>query len=284
MLTKIKVYLLKRNDNNKILHCFQVGRSDLRLISPDRKLVLLHRQHRDVANCVHGIASPEHFGFICREHSNQQNQQQHTYVGYVFKCESASVASDAVNAVSQALTTIHQLQPDMATIRMPGQLFGGSSVTTCEHCPMVWYGRLCSEIENLSERKTQAAILRKLEQLDENEQQIVLAKWRGAEPEGLRDQNEFLMMLLRAHCEAKQQRHVHDTAENRSEFLSQYLGVASPSGSASGLVSPASGTHQGIFTKAKRSFSVSLDNLLKRKGSRDDIALAARPQEIIQVR
>lgn len=30
----------------------QVGRNDLRLISPDRKIILLHKQHRDVSTCV----------------------------------------------------------------------------------------------------------------------------------------------------------------------------------------------------------------------------------------
>lgn len=36
------------------------------------------------------------------------------------------------------------------------------AVTSCEHCPMVWFHKLCVEIENVSDRKTQAAILRKL--------------------------------------------------------------------------------------------------------------------------
>lgn len=86
----------------------------------------------------------------------------------------------------------------------------------------------------MSDRKTQAAIMRRyvfffcrkllfmndcsyfrLEQLDEEEQTIILTKFRGAETDSVREQNEFLMMLLRAHCEMKQGRHVHDTAENR---------------------------------------------------------------------
>lgn len=239
---------------------------DLRLISPDRKQVLLHKQHRDIASCVHGIANPEHFGFICKEYtppstvSSTGQQQVQSYVGYVFKCESASVVSDAVSAVSQAFTSHHQQQNITESLNKPP-----AGITSCDHCPMVWYHRLCTEVENLSDRKTQAAILRRLDQLDEDEQQIILAKWRGAEPDGIRDQNEFLMMLLRAHCEAKQQRHVHDTAENRSEFLSQYLGVSA--GHSAG--------HAGIFTKAKRSLSSSFDHLLKRKGSRDDVNLTA---------
>lgn len=34
----------------------------------------------------------EHFGFICRENANGLQ----TFMGYIFKCESASIASDAV--------------------------------------------------------------------------------------------------------------------------------------------------------------------------------------------
>lgn len=55
----------------------------------------------------------------------------------------------------------------------------------------------------------------RIEQLDVEEQDVILTKFRGAETNSLREQNEFLMMLLRAHCEMKQGRHVHDTAENR---------------------------------------------------------------------
>ncbi len=31
---------------------FHVGRTDLRLVSPDRKEILLHKQLKDVINCV----------------------------------------------------------------------------------------------------------------------------------------------------------------------------------------------------------------------------------------
>ncbi|KAJ4444134.1 hypothetical protein ANN_05923 [Periplaneta americana] len=200
-------------------------------------------------------------------------------------------------------------------------------VLSCEHCPMVWYHKLCTEAEGFSEtseentghsalilktelwcilsillihvvfeqietirlnrikyykerqqkvtglckgrqrtdcpqsiarltglndKRTQATIFRRLELLPEEEQSVILTKFRGAETSSLREQNEFLMMLLRAHCEGKQARHTHDTAENRSEFLNQYLGGST------------------IFMKAKRSLTSSFDQLLKRKGSRDD--------------
>ncbi|KAH8248377.1 hypothetical protein KR032_004194 [Drosophila birchii] len=219
---------------------FLVGRCDLRLISPDRKQVLLYKDFKDVASCVHGQKSLDHFGIICRELNNDG------YIGYVFKCQSEHVCDDIVAAIAQAFDTCAEQKKKQET-----QIF------SCEHCPMLWYHKLCTDVEGLTEKKTQALILRRIETLSDDEQEIVWAKFCGSEKTNspVAEQNQFLMMLLRAHCESRQQRHVHDTAENRSEFLNQYLGGST------------------IFMKAKRSLTNSFDNLLKRKPSKDDIAV-----------
>lgn len=39
------------DDHNRTM-VLQVDRTDLRLISPDRKVILLHKHHRDVTTCV----------------------------------------------------------------------------------------------------------------------------------------------------------------------------------------------------------------------------------------
>ncbi|XP_030375909.1 TBC1 domain family member 4 isoform X2 [Scaptodrosophila lebanonensis] len=219
---------------------FLVGRSDLRLISPDRKQVLLYKDFKDVASCVHGQKALDHFGIICREVNNEG------YIGYVFKCQSEHVCDDIVAAIAQAFDTCAEQKKKQET-----QIF------SCEHCPMLWYHKLCTDVENLSDKKTQTMILRRIETLSDDEQDIVWAKFCGSEKTNspVAEQNQFLMMLLRAHCESRQQRHVHDTAENRSEFLNQYLGGST------------------IFMKAKRSLTNSFDHLLKRKPSKDDIAV-----------
>lgn len=227
---------------------FLIGKSDLRLISPDRKQVLLYKDFKDVASCAQGHRNADHFGIICREPHTTDS-----YIGYVFKCQSDAVADDIVGSISQAFHTCAEQKT-----RERNQIF------SCEHCPMLWYHKLCSDIEGLSDKKTQTLIFRRVELLSEEEQTIVMAKYYGAEEmaeHGLAEQNQFMMMLLRAHCESRQQRHVHDTAENRSEFLNQYLGGST------------------IFMKAKRSLTSSFDHLLKRKNSKDDVALAARAAE-----
>ncbi|KAK9886460.1 hypothetical protein WA026_016743 [Henosepilachna vigintioctopunctata] len=228
----------KENEDHNRTMVLQIDRTDLRLISPDRKIILLHRNHKDVEKCLQGISNKDHFGFICRESGNAQG-----FTGYIFKCKSDSITSDSVAAINQAFSST---EPRPKPV-----------ITSCDHCPMIWFHKLCTEIENLSDKKTQAAIFRRLDQLDEEERNTVLTKYRGAEKDSIVEQNEFLMMLLRAHCEMKQGRHVHDSAENRSEFLNQYLG---------------GGT---IFMKAKRSLSNSFE-MLKKRASREDFSATLR--------
>lgn len=228
----------KKEEHNRTM-VLQVDRTDLRLISPDRKVILLHKNYKEVVACLQGIVNAEHFGFVSVDASNSQN-----YIGYIFKCNSTSICADTVAAINQAFAS-SESKPRTA-------------ITSCDQCPMIWFHKLCSEIENMTDRKTRAAILRRIESLDDDEQRTIMTKFNGVETDSLIEQNEFLMMLLRAHCEMKQTRHVHDTAENRSEFLNQYLGGGS-----------------AIFTKAKRSLSNSFE-MLKKRASRDDFGATLR--------
>lgn len=217
---------------------FLIGRSDLRLISPDRKQLLLYKEFKDVASCAQGQKNSDHFGIICREIQNEG------YIGYVFKCQSENVTNDIIAAISQAFITCSESKQKEK-----------SQILSCDHCPMIWYHKLCLDVEGLSDKKSQSTIFRRMETLPDDEQTVILAKYNGADDMAghtVAEQNQFLMMLLRAHCEARQQRHVHDTVENRTEFLNQYLGGST------------------IFMKAKRSLTSSFDHLLKRKGSQVD--------------
>ncbi len=225
---------------------FLIGKTDLRLISPDRKQVLLYKDLKDVASCAQGHKNGDHFGIICRE------QQSDGYIGYVFKCQNGSLADEIVSVISQAFLTCSKSKSK------ENQIF------SCEHCPMLWYHKLCADIEGMSEKKTQTLIFRRIDMLSEEEQNVIMAKYYGAEEmadHSIGEQNQFLMMLLRAHCESRQQRHVHDTAENRSEFLNQYLGGST------------------IFMKAKRSLTSSFDHLLKRKNSKDDFGSTVKEMQ-----
>lgn len=88
---------------------------------------------------------------------------------------------------------------------------------------MVWYHRLCSDLEGLGDKAAQEMLTRRLDSLPQDELAVVETKLAGAElpnPQASpKEHTELVMMLLRAHCESKQARHVHDTPENRLVYF-----------------------------------------------------------------
>lgn len=226
-----------------------LGRSDLRLISPDRKQILLHKNFVDVVNVVQGSENSEHFGIICCEAKDGKQE----FIGYVFKCQSGSIATDVVNSMTKSLET---LEKDRIEAEEEAEKNKPSVQMTCEHCPMIWYNNLCSATEGMVDKKAFNVIMKKMEDLSAEDYEILMEKYFASDKVDdypFSDKNKFLMALIEAHCQQRQQRHVHDTIENRSEFLNQYLGGST------------------IFMKAKRSLSSSFDQLLKRRGSRDAV-------------
>lgn len=225
-----------------------LGRSDLRLISPDRKQVLLRKKFEDVVNVVQGTENAEHFGIICNEIKDSKQE----YIGYVFKCQSGSIAHDIVSSMTKSLEVLEQ---DKRKEEAQGEgVRKSQTLLTCDHCPMIWYNKLCLAVEGLNEKKTYNVIMKHVEELTTEDYDIIMEKFFSSDKVNnypLSDRNKFLMALIEAHCQLRQQRHVHDTIENRSEFLNHYLGGST------------------ILMKAKRSLTSSFDQLLKRRGSRD---------------
>lgn len=67
----------------------------------------------------------------------------------------------------------------------------------------------------LPDQKAQSLLLRRIGTLPEADQEQLVAKYKGADLVKTSEQNDLLLLLLKAHCEARQMTHVHDTAENR---------------------------------------------------------------------
>lgn len=222
-----------------------LGRSDLRLISPDRKQVLLHKNFTEVVNVVQGLTNADHFGIIC----NEVKEGKQEFIGYVFKCQSGSIANDIVNSMSKSLENLIKEQ------QVAEEEVKSSVLMSCDHCPMVWYGKLCDTIDGFNDNKAFNVIMKSMEELATDDYENLMEKYSASDKVDdypFSEKNKFLMALIEAHCQLRQQRHVHDTIENRSEFLNQYLGGST------------------IFMKAKRSLSNSFDHLLKRRGSTKD--------------
>jgi len=86
------------NENNRTM-LLQISRNDVKLISPDRKSVLLSKLFRDISHCSQGAQNPANFGFICRDAVNDNN------VCYVFKCQNTSVADEIMTGMINVLLT-----------------------------------------------------------------------------------------------------------------------------------------------------------------------------------
>lgn len=237
---------------------FLLGRSDLRLISPDKKQVLLHKNFKDVVTCCQGIENSEHFGIICTENSKKGD-----IIGYVFKCQNGVVAKDIVCSLKKSVSVLIQslstsdtsvLEQVPEKQELESEMEHQHCPTSCEHCPVVWYNRLCQTIEGLGDKKAFTTIVRFIESMSDEDQDSIMQKFYGIQnimDYSTKERNDFLLTFLEAHCQIRQKTHVHDTPENRSEFLNQYLGGST------------------IFTKAKKTLTNSFDHLLKRRSSKD---------------
>lgn len=216
---------------------FILGKTEIRLISTaDRKQVLLYKNMSDVIDIVRGTKNTDHFGIICMETKDNKCE----YMGYVFKCQNHGITNDVIFAVNKTISAFSECEKAAESI-------------TCEHCPIViWHKRLVALISGLDDSKTNKVIMKFIDdEMNDDDREIIIQKYSDSDKVNdlpLHERNQFLMALVEAQCQQRQQRHVHDTLENRSVFLNQYLGGST------------------IFLKAKRSLAA-FDHLLKRRGS-----------------
>jgi len=233
----------------------QVGRTDLRLISPDTKQVLLHKNFREISHCARGQQSQEHFGFICRDTSHQG---QGNYISYIFRCDSVSIVDDIMQCLKSAFQNAHeQNKKDKCEQR-------------CDQCPMVWYNMLAQEVNGVDVRKAQGIILKNLEKLDQDDKENILNKMVGAETPDIAEQNQVLMLLLKVSCEQKQE--AHQVTGHTLEIVNG--NIYNPASSDLSLAEAESKTDLNMMEavrSAKRSLAESFNGIMRRRASMDVI-------------
>ncbi|XP_061485989.1 TBC1 domain family member 4 isoform X10 [Rhineura floridana] len=224
---------------------FQVGRFEINLISPDTKSVVFEKNFKDISSCSQGIKYIDHFGFICREFTEPSINQ---YVCYVFQCASESLVDEVMLTLKQAFSTAAALQSAKTQIKL------------CEACPMHSLHKLCERIEGLYPPRAKLVIQRHLSSLSDNEQADIFERVQKMKPVSDQEENEFVIVLLRQLCEAKQKIHVH-------------IGEA-PMQNASNTTVPENAATSGRFNldilknKAKKSLTSSLENIFSRGANR----------------
>merc|ERR1719357_2182611 len=176
----------------------QIGLKDLRLISRDTQLVVLHKNYWDISHCSRGQQNREHFEFICKADELGFS----VFKGYIFRCDTAYIVQDIMQGLRSAFQVARETNlKEQREFRCPA-------------CPMTWYNNLCDEMNGASPTKAQEIILHNVAKLDDEECDAILLKMSTADtPPNRDDQNEILVQL-KASCQSKQKKHYHSTTFN----------------------------------------------------------------------
>ncbi|XP_074087685.1 TBC1 domain family member 1 [Macrotis lagotis] len=173
---------------------FTIGQSEVYLISPDTKKIALEKNFKEISFCSQGIRHVDHFGFICRESS--ENGGFH-FVCYVFQCTNEALVDEIMMTLKQAFTVAAVQQ----TSRVP--------IQQCEGCPMQCLHKLCERIEGMSSSKTKLELQKHLTTLSNQEQATIFEEVQKIRPRNEQKENELVISFLRCLYEEKQKDHIH---------------------------------------------------------------------------
>ncbi|KAF2983120.1 hypothetical protein EK904_011170, partial [Melospiza melodia maxima] len=223
---------------------FTIGQSEVYLISPDTKKVAIEKSFKEISFCSQGIRHVDHFGFICRESS--ENGGFH-FVCYVFQCTDEALVDEIMMTLKQAFTVAAVQQNSKAQPQL------------CEGCPMQNLHKLCEKIEGLPSSKTKLELQKHLTTLNNQEQASVFEEVQKLRPRNEQKENELIISLLRNMYEEKQKDHVHIGEAKQASQAPAENAVNEVSSSASRF------RLDMLKNKAKRSLTESFESILSRE-------------------
>ncbi|NWU98868.1 TBCD1 protein, partial [Upupa epops] len=222
---------------------FTIGQSEVYLISPDTKKVAIEKSFKEISFCSQGIRHVDHFGFICRESS--ENGGFH-FVCYVFQCTDEALVDEIMMTLKQAFTVAAVQQTSKAQPQL------------CEGCPMQSLHKLCEKIEGLHPSKTKLELQKHLTTLNNEEQASVFEEVKKMRPRNDQKENELVISVLRNMYEEKQKDHVH---------VGEAKQTAHPTAETAANEVPSSMPRfrlDMLKNKAKRSLTESFESILSR--------------------
>ncbi|XP_026702800.1 TBC1 domain family member 1 isoform X6 [Athene cunicularia] len=222
---------------------FTIGQSEVYLISPDTKKVAIEKSFKEISFCSQGIRHVDHFGFICRESS--ENGGFH-FVCYVFQCTDEALVDEIMMTLKQAFTVAAVQQTSKAQLQL------------CEGCPMQSLHKLCEKIEGLHPSKTKLELQKHLTTLNDQEQASVFEEVKKLRPRNDQKENELVISVLRNMYEEKQKDHVHVGEAKQTSQPSAENAVNEVPSSASRF------RLDMLKNKAKRSLTESFESILSR--------------------
>ncbi|KAM4051551.1 TBC1 domain family member 1 isoform 4-T4 [Anomaloglossus baeobatrachus] len=221
---------------------FTIGQSEVYLISPDTKKIVIEKSFKEISFCSQGIQHVDHFGFICREPLHTGGCH---FVCYVFQCANESLVDEIMLTLKQAFSVAAVQQ------NTKPHLF------VCDGCPMQCMHKLCEKIEGLPPSKTKLELQKHITTLNNDEQASVFEEVQKSRPRTEQRENELIISQLRCLYEEKQRDHVHCVEPKQvSEISSNPLNELQISAPRFRL--------ELFKSKAKKSLTESLESILSR--------------------
>ncbi|XP_040274932.1 TBC1 domain family member 1 isoform X7 [Bufo bufo] len=221
---------------------FTIGQSEVYLISPDTKKIVIEKSFKEISFCSQGIQHVDHFGFICREPLDSGGCH---FVCYVFQCTNEALVDEIMLTLRQAFSVAAVQQNTKPPVLL------------CDGCPMQCMHKLCDKIEGLPSSKTKLELQRHITTLNNEEQASVFEEVQKIRPRTEQRENEFIISRLRCLYEEKQRDHVHCVEPKQVSQIS--------SNPLNELQISAPRLRLELFkSKAKRSLTESLESILSR--------------------
>ncbi|KAG8453584.1 hypothetical protein GDO86_000279 [Hymenochirus boettgeri] len=220
---------------------FTIGQSEVYLISPDSKRIVIEKSFKEISFCSQGIQHVDHFGFICRE--PLLNGGCH-FVCYVFQCTNGALVDEIMLTLKQAFSVAAVQQNSSIHPQM------------CDGCPMQCIHKLCERIEGLPPTKAKLELQKHLTTLSNQEQASVFEEIQKFRPRSEQQENELVISRLRLLYEEKQKDHVHNMEPKQTPTVESTASELQTSTSRFKL--------ESLTSKAKRSLTESLENILSR--------------------
>ncbi|KAG9479629.1 hypothetical protein GDO78_011581 [Eleutherodactylus coqui] len=221
---------------------FTIGQSEVYLISPDTKKIVIEKSFKEISFCSQGIQHVDHFGFICREPLHTGGCH---FVCYVFRCANEALVDEIMLTLKQAFS-VAAVQQNTKT-----------HMLLCDGCPMQCMHKLCERIEGLPPSKTKLELQKHITTLNNDEQASVFEEVQKIRPRTEQRENELVISRLRCLYEEKQRDHVHCVEPKQVSQIS--------SNPLNELQISASRFRLELFkSKAKRSLTESLESILSR--------------------
>lgn len=125
--------------------------------------------YRNSSSNLSSLAKSSNNRLSSNDLTNEQQDNTHHYVGYIFRGENEKLVNEIMYSLKQAFHNAHQAIQQSKT----------KTNVFCSDCPLKRFNELCIQLHDVSVEKSQCIILNKIGELLPNEQKEIMNGYEG---------------------------------------------------------------------------------------------------------